>query len=93
MFDEMNYHQLKIARDQIDALMQERRQAALKDFMATAEAMSIDFQGIFAGMNMGVPAKYKDGNGNSWSGRGRKPAWVREAEESGTDIEGLRVTI
>ena len=30
-----------------------------------------------------VPAKYKDGHGNAWSGRGRAPRWLVAAEKSG----------
>jgi len=30
-----------------------------------------------------VPAKYRDKAGNSWSGRGRVPKWIQEAEKTG----------
>ena len=30
-----------------------------------------------------VAVKYKDGEGNTWSGRGRAPRWLVEAEKSG----------
>jgi DNA-binding protein H-NS len=32
-------------------------------------------------------AKYQDDQGNSWSGRGRRPEWLRTAIESGRVLE------
>ncbi len=40
-----------------------------------------------------VPMKYRhpsDAN-QGWSGRGRKPSWVKEWEASGRDLEELRI--
>ncbi|WP_083438436.1 H-NS family nucleoid-associated regulatory protein [Caldimonas brevitalea] len=33
--------------------------------------------------------KYQDGNGNSWSGRGPRPAWLRAALERGEALESF----
>src|SRR3712207_4670032 len=30
---------------------------------------------------------YRDASGNQWSGRGRRPKWVAEAQDRGEDIE------
>ena len=35
-------------------------------------------------------ATFSDGNGNSWSGRGPRPRWLREALTSGRSIEEFR---
>lgn len=36
--------------------------------------------------------KYRDEHGNEWSGgRGRKPLWVQEIQNSGGDIEQYRI--
>jgi DNA-binding protein H-NS len=32
-------------------------------------------------------ARYSDGNGNEWSGRGPRPRWLREALEAGKSLE------
>jgi DNA-binding protein H-NS len=37
------------------------------------------------------PAKYKDRAGNSWSGRGPQPNWLKQALTSGKTLEDLRV--
>ena len=36
--------------------------------------------------------RYKDTNGNAWSGFGPKPRWLREAVAAGASIESLTVT-
>ncbi len=36
------------------------------------------------------PAKYKDRTGNSWSGRGPKPNWLKQALAGGKTLEDLR---
>jgi DNA-binding protein H-NS len=35
-------------------------------------------------------AAFKDDQGNTWSGRGRRPAWLKAALESGKTLEDLR---
>ena len=38
-----------------------------------------------------VAAKYKDGAGNSWTGRGSQPRWLREAVAAGTTMDQFAV--
>lgn len=38
-----------------------------------------------------MPAKYRDDAGNSWSGRGLQPRWLKEALSSGKTLESFRV--
>jgi len=35
-------------------------------------------------------AKYSDGNGNSWSGMGKRPFWLRDALAAGKSLEDFR---
>jgi len=46
-----------------------------------------------AGSGKGVkaPIKYRDANGNTWSGRGLKPRWLRDAIESGQTLESFLI--
>jgi DNA-binding protein H-NS len=39
-----------------------------------------------------VEAKYKDSNGNSWTGRGVKPRWLTSALANGVSLESFAVT-
>ena len=38
-----------------------------------------------------VPPKYRDPNGNTWSGRGLKPVWLRDAMAKGSTLDDFRV--
>jgi DNA-binding protein H-NS len=38
-----------------------------------------------------VAIKYQDGNGNTWTGRGRTPKWVTAAIENGVTLESFQV--
>lgn len=38
-----------------------------------------------------VPAKYRDAAGNTWSGRGFQPVWLREALKAGASLESFRI--
>ena len=38
-----------------------------------------------------VKAKYRDHNDNTWSGRGKRPAWVNAILEAGDDLEKYRI--
>ena len=38
-----------------------------------------------------VPVKYRDKNGNTWTGRGNQPVWLREAIKGGAKLESFRV--
>jgi len=39
-----------------------------------------------------VAAKYRDpASGKTWSGRGRRPAWVVEAEAAGKSLDNFKV--
>ncbi|WP_284620568.1 H-NS histone family protein [Aquabacterium humicola] len=37
-------------------------------------------------------AKYSDGNGNAWSGRGTRPRWLREALLAGKSLQDFEVS-
>lgn len=38
-----------------------------------------------------IPPKYRDDQGNSWSGRGSPPRWIRDALATGRSLEDYRV--
>lgn len=39
-----------------------------------------------------IPIKYRDTNGNAWSGRGSQPRWLAAALAQGAKLEDFRVT-
>lgn len=38
-----------------------------------------------------APARYADSAGNTWTGQGRRPHWIKRIEAAGLDIEAYRV--
>jgi DNA-binding protein H-NS len=38
-----------------------------------------------------VSVKYRDSNGNTWTGRGKTPRWLAEAEKAGKNRDAFRV--
>jgi len=44
-----------------------------------------------ATMGKRVSVKYRDSSGNTWSGRGSQPRWLRAAVEDGMSIEDFAV--
>jgi len=38
-----------------------------------------------------VPIKYRDDTGNTWTGRGKTPRWITEAEKTGKTREAFRI--
>ncbi len=47
-------------------------------------------RGGSAGGSKAAP-KYRGSNGESWSGRGRRPGWVQEALAKGKTLDDLRI--
>lgn len=37
-----------------------------------------------------IPAKFRDGDGNTWTGRGSQPRWLRAALAAGRKLDDLR---
>lgn len=93
--------QQKIAKLQkeADALRQKeiggviaRIKTAIEHYGLTAEHLG--FGGEVKAKAKGVGkaasgAKYHDGNGQSWSGRGPRPRWLREAISGGASLESF----
>ena len=38
-----------------------------------------------------IPVKYRDENGNTWTGRGKTPLWIVEAEKTGRSRDTFTV--
>lgn len=38
-----------------------------------------------------VAAKYRDAAGNTWTGRGQKPVWLRNVLAAGVPLDALRI--
>jgi DNA-binding protein H-NS len=50
------------------------------------------FPSLQAGFKAPIPVKYRSPNGQTWTGRGHTPTWLRTLEEEGHTREEFRVT-
>lgn len=79
---------------QIKATQTANRAAAITsvlDFMKTNGLSTKDLQNRVVPSGRKVAIKFSDGKGNSWSGRGRQPVWLRDALAAGASIDSFRV--
>jgi DNA-binding protein H-NS len=60
------------------------------------EALGLTLKDVFPSLQAGSKApirvKYRSPNGETWSGRGHTPTWLRTFEEAGHDRKEFRVT-
>ncbi len=79
-----------------------QKQPAIRKVLALMQKLGItlaDLRGAdgaapakTAGRKLGsVPVKYRDENGNTWTGRGRTPRWLVEAEAGGKSRQQFQV--
>lgn len=89
-------------REALDAAIKAQQAAARADAIAAARKFVAEYglavSDVFpqkakaATAGKAVPIKYRDGNGNTWSGRGVKPRWLTNAlATEGTTLEQFRV--
>ncbi len=86
------YDELKKARDEINQRLKEIERDTIQELEARAQKFG--FSLIKNGTQQPSPkskVKYRDPNGNTWAGRGRKPEWAQSIINSGGDIEDYRI--
>lgn len=65
---------------------------AASDLRFTATDSPLAKKGKAGAPGKKAEIKYRDENGNGWSGRGLKPRWLTAAIESGKQLEDFAVT-
>ena len=84
----------------ISDLQKQQKTAFLSEFRAKAKALGFSFDELVeAGQRLSsgkkgksVPDKYQDPeSGKTWTGRGRKPAWVIAQLEQGKTLDDLLI--
>lgn len=83
----------KLRKHEIDRVLA-RIKAAIAHYGLTAEQLGFDgtAKGARTKLKAGksapaVSAKYSDAQGNSWSGMGKRPYWLRDALAAGRMLE------
>lgn len=75
----------------------DRIKVAIAHYGLTAEQLGLGTSGKIAQPKAALKssgksnAKFDDGNGNLWSGRGPRPRWLRDALTAGRSIDEFRV--
>jgi DNA-binding protein H-NS len=67
---------------------QGRKAGSLKK-SGTGEVGSVAKRKTKAKAKRPTTPKYQDGSGNTWSGRGPRPGWIKAALDSGASLESL----
>lgn len=84
----------------IVAVEKETLQAALKEMRLVADRSGVAFEDVIALLGVKgkktekkIVPKYAnpDNQSQTWSGRGRRPAWVKAALEAGKSIDDLSI--
>jgi DNA-binding protein H-NS len=88
---ELPFDQLRDLHRHIGALIAERRHEALEELRNKAALLGFTATDLVPEKKARASAKYRDGNGNTWTGRGRKPQWIQDLLDAGEDIERYRV--
>lgn len=92
--EDMSDEQLTSVRDAIDAEIRRREarktRLARKQIVELAHQHNIDLSTLAAA---GDAPKYRDPKNqfNTWSGRGRKPEWLRKFLAEGGNLEDVKV--
>jgi DNA-binding protein H-NS len=102
--DELTVQQLRQVRELAEQKRLEKLEDAkaqvMEEMREKFEQLELDFDEVM-GLNRPrrsrresgspLPVKYRGPNGETWSGRGMKPIWIRELEDANVDLEEFRV--
>ena len=94
--------ELRQLQSEIDSELKSRRREdaklAQKELKSVAEKYGFSLNDLVggtspkaAGKSSTVRFRHPDDPSKVWSGRGRKPVWIKEWEQSGRSLEKLRV--
>lgn len=89
--------QLLEARKRIDAEIASRKSEAVDKIKADMERFGVSVKDlgnaapVSAHVGAKRPVKYRDNQGNTWTGVGQRPRWIRAAISAGADLEQFRI--
>jgi len=77
------------------AKLEEAKALLLREMEGRAKALGLTMKDVFPshtpGRKRGAPVKYRSSSGQTWSGRGQTPTWLRILEAEGHSREDFRV--
>lgn len=98
--DKMSMEELKSLKKDVDkaiaGYVSRKREEALKEVQAVAKKHGLsvdDLMGAKGKRKSKAPARFRnpDDASQTWSGRGRQPAWYKDAVNSGKKPESLEI--
>jgi DNA-binding protein H-NS len=98
--DKLSYDELaqlqKDVKRAIATFEDRRRKEALIEMQEVARRHGLDLSDVVKSARKGGPVsapkfRHPENPELTWAGRGRQPRWIKEALESGQDIEKMRI--
>ena len=104
MYEDMPFDELLSRKISIEEVIKRREQKEIETLVSKTQALA-NTLGVSVCSLLGVRkssaskarkkrdvrVRYQDGNGNTWTGRGKKPQWVQDLLAAGEDLEKFRV--
>jgi DNA-binding protein H-NS len=76
--------------------LEDAKTTVLAEIEGRVKSLGLRLKDVFPSHKLttkaGVPVKYRSPDGETWSGRGHTPIWLRTLEEEGHTREEFRVT-
>jgi len=100
LFDALTVAELRTVRVLAEKKQKEKLEDAkdtvLREVEGRVKALGLRLKDVFPShkpsTKAGVPVKYRSPTGDTWSGRGHTPTWLRALEAAGHTREEFRVT-
>lgn len=95
-YKELPFDELRSLHREIGALIAQRRHEALEEVKERIAVLGFSVDDLLPKKKRGASSaiRYRDPEApdNSWSGRGKHPAWLREKLESGHTLEEFQIS-
>ena len=76
--------------------IEDAKDTVLREVEGRVKALGLTMKDVFPshkpGTKVAAPVKYRSPSGETWSGRGHRPTWLRTLEEAGHSREEFLVT-
>lgn len=92
-------HQIQELQQQADEIKIRERTEAIQEIREKIAMFSLKQEDLFSGTGKArskfegkrVPTKYRDNEGNTWSGRGKQPTWLVRKLMRGASVNDFLV--
>ena len=89
-YKNLSFEDLRTLHREIGALIAQRRHEALEKLKQQISVLGFNVDDLIPKKPRNGAIKYRDNNGNTWGGKGKRPAWITAIVEGGGDIEEYR---